>query len=164
VAPPRRPRKGQLGKGQALIESLLRGLPASVRDEARRFRALKAWHDAAGPRIRARVRGERVQGTTLVLRVSSAAWANELGMMRAELLKKLQETPGGEWLEDLRFTVGPLDGAPSWEEPDEPAPAPTARAHRPAIDDGQVAAALAEVSDPELRRALAELFARARRS
>src|SRR5262249_28734290 len=121
-----------------------------------------AWGEAAGARIAAKARAERMQGATLILRVASAAWANELGYLKAELLAKLRATPGGEGVEDLRFSVGPLEGAPSF--PHE-APPPVARppaAPLPPVDDGEVAAALRAIADPELRAAMAELFARAR--
>ncbi len=155
---PRR-RGAEPRQGESLVDGLFRRL--GLGDEARRWRALYAWREAAGPRIAARARAERMQGATMVLRVQSAAWANELGFLKRDLLARLRATAGAEWVEDLRFSIGPLDGAPSWDDDQAPAPAPPAP-ELPPVADGEVAAALRQVDDPELRAALAELFARAR--
>lgn len=157
---PRR-RSVQPRRGEVLLDGLFKRLGLS--EQARRYRALAAFHQAAGPRIRAKARGFRVAGTTLTVAVQSSAWANELGYLTGELLERLRHTPGGEWITALRFEHRPLDEAPGWEEPGMPAeltPAPTANA-APAAEDPEVTAALAEVQDPELRGALAELLARA---
>ena len=81
--------------------------------------------------------------------------------MKADLLARLNETPGGEWIEELRFIIGPLDGAPDFTD-DEPRLPPTPQVERPHVDDGAVAGSLREIADVELRSALAELYARAR--
>jgi predicted nucleic acid-binding Zn ribbon protein len=163
VKRPRR-RAGQPRQGEALVDGLFRRL--GLENEARKWRALQAFHEAAGERIGAKARGLRVHGTMLQVAVQSAAWAHELSFLRAELLERLRATPGGEWITELRFEHRPLDEAPDWDEPGPPA-APAAPPVAPsgaasAVEDGEVAAALREVTDPELRAALAELFARAR--
>src|SRR5205085_1830534 len=96
-----------------------------------------------------------------LVRVQSAPWANELSYLRAQLLARLQATPGGEGVTELRFTIGPLDELPVFDEA-EPRLPPAPPPNPPHVDDGQVAAALLQVKDPELRVALAELFARER--
>jgi hypothetical protein len=133
--------------------------------EARDWRVLHAWHRMAGPRLTRHTRAERVRGTTLLVRVASASWANELTYLRADLLARLRAQPEAAWIDELRFTIGPLDELPAWDDP-----APTAAAAAPAqptealppVDGGKVVAELLQVKDPELRAALAELFARAR--
>jgi hypothetical protein len=157
----RRPRRrAQPRQGEALIDGLFRRL--GLEGEARKWRALQAFHDAAGERIGAKARALRVQGTTLHVAVQSAAWAQELSFLAAELLERLRATPGGEWITELRFEHRPLVEAPDWDQPAPAAPAAPPAAPAPVVKDGEVAAALREVGDPELRSALAELFARAR--
>src|SRR5256885_13988238 len=75
--------------------------------EARDWRVLHAWHRMAGPRLARHTRAERVRGTTLVVRVATAPWANELSYLRAELLEKLRRAPEAAWIEELRLTIGP---------------------------------------------------------
>ena len=144
--------------------SLLDGFFArtGLKQRSREWRALFTWHQLAGPRLQRHVRAERVLGTAMLVRVATAPWANEISYLRAELLERLRADPGAAWITEVRFTVGPLDELPSWEDtpemtrpPAPPAPLP------PVVDSGPVAEALLEVTDPELREALGELFARA---
>ena len=130
-------------------------------DKAREYAALYAWHRLAGDRFGKRTRAERVLGGALLVRVASAPWANELGYLRSHLLEELRAVEGGEHIKELRFTIGPLDELPVWDEPVvsmaqriEMPPAPT-------LDHGKIAEALLRITDPELREALGELFARA---
>jgi hypothetical protein len=147
-------------RGRSLVEGAFRR--AGLERDAREWRALAAWSRVAGPRLGGKTRAERVLRGSLIVRVESAAWANELGFLRTQLLEKLRATPGAEGIEELRFSIGPLAELPAWDDesprsaPPPPAPEP------PPIDDGAVTAALLQVRDPELRGALAELFARSR--
>ena len=127
--------------------------------EAREFQALYAWHRLAGERLGRHTRAEHVRGRTLVVRAASAPWANQLSYLRANLLRELQRTPGGEGIEELRFSIGPLAELPDFFEAPV-AEAPMAKTVAPVVDRAAVTAALLEVRDPELRAAIADLFAR----
>lgn len=131
---------------------------------------MAAWARAAGPRIAKHARAEQLRNKTLVVRVASSAWANELAFLKAELLAKLQELSGGDVVQDLRFSVGPLGDAPSWDEAAEGKAGRKVRRGRPALpalpimkdaaEGAALAEALGEVADPELRARLARLFGR----
>lgn len=153
--PPSSPRAGR-----SILEAVFS--KTGLSRNAREWRALYTWHRLAGPRLGRHVHAERVHGTTLFVRVATAPWANEMSYLRAELLERLRADPGGSFITELRFTIGPLDGLPRWDEEDpslRPPPPPPLPA--PAVDTGRVAQALLAVRDPELRAALGELFARA---
>jgi hypothetical protein len=138
----------------ALVEQTFKWL--RLDDTARSFRALEAFSRAAGPRIRERARAERLRGAILYVRVASAAWSHELHALKSELLQKLQRTPGGEGVEDLRFSVGPLGEVPSWERgPRSQAEEPP----RPRVAD-EIARAMGGVTDDDLREQLTRLYAR----
>ena len=64
-------------------------------DKARDYAALWAWHRLSGERFGRRTRAERVQGRTLLVRVASAPWANELGYLRAHLYAMQQAMKDG---------------------------------------------------------------------
>jgi hypothetical protein len=122
---------------------------------ARSFRALKAFWDAAGPRIRVHARAERLRGSILFIRVESAGWSHELSVLKSALLDKLRRTPGGEDVQDLRFNVGPLGEVPEWSTP-------TALARQELLPvaelvPAELERALDDVTDPELRAQLSEL-------
>src|SRR6202012_4943119 len=117
---------------------------------------MRAFSIAAGPRIGEHVRGERLRGSILYLRCDSSAWAQHLHMLKSSLLERLQRTPGGEGVADLRANVGPLDEVVGWE-----APVPGAAGEAPAAPvepPAEVAQALDGVADPELRAELARLY------
>ncbi len=147
-----------------LMPGLFRWL--KLDEGARGFAAQRAFDQAAGPRVRSRARAEKLRGSTLFVRVASAAWSHELHALKAELLGKLKQTPGGEGVSELRFSVGSLDELPSWEaEPGErlaetDKPFDVVESAPPAAE---VQAALSEVVDAELRIALKQLFVRQRR-
>jgi hypothetical protein len=126
-------------------------------ETARTFRALEGFSRAAGPRIRAHARAERMRGGILYVRVASAAWSHELSALKAQLLAKLQRTPGCEDIRDLRFNVGPLDEVPGW-----PGAAPPQTEVEPAVRaaDPELTRAIGGVPDTELRESLSRLFAR----
>jgi hypothetical protein len=129
-------------------------------EPARAYRALRAFQRAAGPRIAARARAERLRGSILFVRVTSSAWSQELHVLKEQLLAKLQRTPGGESVRDLRFNVGPLDDLPDWDALVPPASeAPAAAPERTSLPEA-LAEAIAGVRDPELREELSRLLLR----
>jgi hypothetical protein len=142
-----------------LLDDVLRAY--KLDETARGYRAMRAFHVAAGARILGRARAERVRGATLFVRVTSSAWAHELNMIKAALVEKLNRTPGGEGVMDLRFSVGPLDELPVWSAPPEPEsvvePTPD-----PLALSADLVRAVSEVTDPELRDDLTRLLSLAR--
>jgi hypothetical protein len=146
-----------------LVDPLFRWL--KLDETARQFRALRAFSEAAGPRIGARARAERLRGGTLYVRVSTAAWSHQLHALKSTLIEKLHATPGGEPVEDLRFSVGPLDEVPDWASPSPPSPTEATSSRtltkppsRPPADE--IVRAMGEVVDDELREELTRLYAR----
>lgn len=130
-------------------------------EPARAFRAMRAFAQAAGPRITQRARAERLRGSTLWVRVVSAAWSHELNVLKQPLLEKLRQTPGGEGIEDLRFSVGPLEDVPDWTQLDGPRPAGTAtRAPAAPHPSRELMDALDAVRDAELRDELSRFLAK----
>jgi predicted nucleic acid-binding Zn ribbon protein len=131
-------------------------------EQARSFRAMRAFSVAAGPRIAEHARAERLRGAILFVRCATAAWTQHLHVMKAQLIDKLARVSGGEHVREIRFTVGPLTEVPQWDEPAPDAPA-AGRAgsdsSSPRVPDA-IARAMSEVSDPELRDQLARLYAR----
>jgi hypothetical protein len=144
----------------AFVDEVLRSL--KVDETARGFRALRAFQRAAGPRLLQRARAERLRGSTLMVRVTSSAWAQELHTIKPALLEKLHATEGGHVVEDLRFSVGPLDELPDWTPYEKDAPAaPPSEAQAELAPE--VLAALESVRDPELREALSLTLSRSPR-
>jgi Dna[CI] antecedent, DciA len=157
---PRRPRKGRPSVQPQKTESLVAPLFAWLKldEQARSFRALKAFWDAAGPRIRVHARAERLVRATLYVRTESAAWSHELSILKSALIDKLRRTPGGEDIQDLRFSVGPLAEVPEWS-------GTTSRARQELLDvpetvPDELERALAGVRDADIREQLDRLVKR----
>lgn len=111
------------------------------------------WDLAVGSRIANRAQPIRLDRGVLEVRVTSSAWANELSLLSDEIRRQLA-TRGLE-VEGLRFVVGRV------EAPDRP-PERRRRAAPPdtPLPEG-LAAPMAKVVDPELRRALESAAAKA---
>jgi hypothetical protein len=143
-----------------LVDSTLRWL--RLDDTVRGLRAVRAFGIAAGARILQRARAERLRGHTLYVRVATAAWSQELHMMRASILERVRAVPGGEEVEALRFEVGDVAALPDWNAPlRRPSPPPKPATAEQSPLPAAVHEALAGVVDVELRKQLGELFARA---
>jgi len=136
-----------------LLDTTFRWL--KLDDKAQSFLAMRAFALAAGARIGEHARGERLRGSILYVRCDSAAWAQNLHLMKAQLLERLHKVVGGAGVNELRFNIGPLEDVAAWERPVptvEVAPLP----EPPPPPD--VAQALADVDDEELREQLLRLY------
>ena len=145
-----------------LVESTLRRL--HLDDTVRGLRAMRAFGEAAGPRIGARARAERLRGRVLYVRVASSAWSQELHVLRSVILERMQKIPGGEEVDTLRFHVGEVDTLPEWREEAPPAvtvAAAEAPPDAPTELDAPLHAALSEITDDELRTRMTQMLERA---
>jgi hypothetical protein len=102
------------------------------------------WKNAVGETLAQNARPLRMQGTTLVLTVSSDAWKKELFSLRFEILKRLEKLLGASKVSGLELRVDLWMNAvrvPVSEPPGQPAEEP-------------VELPLDSISDPELSRGL----------
>jgi len=66
------------------------------------------WAEVVGPQVAAVTQVERVQGTALVVRVKNSVWANELSLLKGDMLRRLNLALGGPVLSDIRFKASGL--------------------------------------------------------
>jgi predicted nucleic acid-binding Zn ribbon protein len=67
------------------------------------------WAEVVGPQVAAVTQIERLQnGTELVVRVKNSVWANELVLLKGDMLRRLNQTLGGKVLTDIHFKAGGL--------------------------------------------------------
>jgi hypothetical protein len=134
----------------------LRPLGGEVRDHLRRFGPeggvadlVDAWPGAVGDEIARNAWPARVRGDgTLVVHVRDAIWGFELTQRAAEIGARLPGSP------PLQFVPGPLATAGETPAPDRPGvPRATPAQVR------EAAALTAEISDAELREAVARAAA-----
>lgn len=68
---------------------------------------MKEWKIAVGPRIADRAHPVSLDRGSLLLKVTTSAWANELQMLAPEFVARLRAL--GYGVDQLRFRIGPLD-------------------------------------------------------
>lgn len=117
------------------------------------------WAEAVGSAVARKAWPLRLaRDGTLHVAVASATWANELSLLRDEILAALRARLGDETPATIRFAVGPIPepGRP----PEAIQPEPTRVLEVPPEVGREADAAAAEIADPELR----ELVSRAARA
>jgi Dna[CI] antecedent, DciA len=117
--------------------------PVSARD----------WEAAVGSRIAARARPVRLDRGVLVVRTASATWAQELALLADAILQQLRGR--GVVVDSLRFRVGHVDA------PERPPSRSEVRTAPPEVPlPPTVEAVLGNITDPDLRAAVAHAAAR----
>jgi hypothetical protein len=106
MARPRKRRRWKLDAPEP-IESLIERAGENRFAKQKVAIPVREWRVAVGPRIAERARPMSLERGVLVLRVATAAWANELQMLAPELVARLRVR--GFAVDQLRFRVGALD-------------------------------------------------------
>ena len=65
--------------------------------------AVTLWGLVVGDVISAITRAEKVEAGTLVVRVETSVWRQELHMQKEELIKKINKKIGTKAIRDIRF-------------------------------------------------------------
>jgi predicted nucleic acid-binding Zn ribbon protein len=95
---PKSRRPEQIG---GLIQNLLSRLGFVARLEKQA--AVTLWPQIVGPKIAEETTALRIDGETLVVKVSRAAWRQQLSFMKPDLLSKMQSEIGQGCITDIRF-------------------------------------------------------------
>jgi predicted nucleic acid-binding Zn ribbon protein len=69
-------------------------------------RAVVEWEDVVGERVAAHSRAMRVDGARLFVEVDSPVWAQELSLMRRQILREMSERVGKGVIETVHFVLG----------------------------------------------------------
>jgi len=109
-----RRRKENLTGANSLLAKAIGRNEVLERLEARQI--TKRWEEAVGEPLATKSTPEKFEHGVLTVVISSAPWAQELRLRKAELLARLNETAGKNLFDDLRFTVR----TPEKREPSEP--------------------------------------------
>lgn len=130
------------------LRHVLRG--AGVPDAGQLAAVARVWEEAVGPAVARAAWPQRIaRDGTLHVATVSAAWANELSLLQAEVATKLAAALGDDAPTTLRFAVGLVPEPPA----DESKPALTPPIPGPA--DVELATEIASaIEDPELRDAV----------
>jgi predicted nucleic acid-binding Zn ribbon protein len=87
-----------------VLNRVVRGL--DIEEELRSHAIEPAWPRAVGERIAANTRPARLVSGTLWIEARSAAWLNEVSLLRRGLMAALNREMGGDYVRDVRFRLG----------------------------------------------------------
>lgn len=93
----------------------LKGLNMDLR--VREAKAMALWPDIVGEVTAAKTRPLHVNRGTMVVGVASSAWANQLNLLKPQLLASLESRVGAGVIRDLRWKTGPWDDDPAGAGP-----------------------------------------------
>jgi predicted nucleic acid-binding Zn ribbon protein len=88
------------------IAAALDGLTATLAPASTLARVQEVWERAVGPAIAVSARPTAERDGVLTVICEAAVWAQELDLMAAELLGRLNEELGAEALRELRCRSG----------------------------------------------------------
>ena len=112
------------------------------------YRVWTFWTDEVGPAVAARAEPAAFRDGILSVRVSGAAWMQELQFMKEELRERLNRRLGATMIRDIYFVSGPaprpVRPAPPVNEPAPPLEAPI---DLPPVSDPALAAVLARLAE-----------------
>ena len=69
------------------------------------WRAVQEWPDVVGPRVSHHTRAVDFRDGTLRVEVEGSAWMQELGYLKRDLIKRINQHLGSELVRDVRFVV-----------------------------------------------------------
>ncbi|MCP4693350.1 MAG: DUF721 domain-containing protein [Desulfobacterales bacterium] len=96
------------GGGFVHIGSLLDGILKKYRrdyDEGIE-RIWETWEGAVGKAIAENARPEAFRGKELLVYVNSSAWLHQLGFLKKDIIKKVNEALGADLVKEIRFKIG----------------------------------------------------------
>lgn len=98
------------GEPTPIMDVLNRALARNGLDkDIARYRFVTQWHEIVGRSIAARTRPECLRNGSLVVRVESSAWAQELSFRKEVILSRLKKFIGSEEVvDDVYFYVADL--------------------------------------------------------
>lgn len=69
---------------------------------------VQVWETAVGKPISDNARPFAVNGSLLLVHVSSSVWLHQLQFLKTELLETLNHGLEGQQIDDIKFKIGPL--------------------------------------------------------
>jgi len=136
----------------ALLAETFRGKPLEKRlGEAEIWRV---WEGAVGTRIASKARPSKFNDGVLTVVVTSAPWMQQLNFMKRDIVERLNEKIGKSLVREIYLKTG----RPPAAENKAAAWTPGKRALTPE-EKSKIEATVGVISDPELRRAFADLLA-----
>lgn len=141
----------QIEKVGAVLDKSLKRLQVSARlDE---YGIWPVWNEVVGNTIARNAQPERIRNGTLLVKVTSPVWMQQLQYMKEMISEKLNQRLRTEAVKNIFFVVGAIDGG-QMLQPDVKKLSAAVEPMNPKIDDDF----LASVPDAEIREAFKRLM------
>lgn len=111
---------------------------------------ISRWDEAVGPHIAAHARPSSVLNGRLTVVTASPVWAQQLALLKSDLLRRIARRFGPNLVTDLYFVAGTIDSSPA-----PAAPAPDAA--EPREIPPELAAEIDVIADEEVRECVRRL-------
>ena len=125
------------------------------------------WVPVVGPQVAGVTQVEAVRDGILYVRVKNSVWANELTLLKDDMLRRLNAKLGGRVLTDIHFKasgLAKLKKKPEAVRPAGPTDADLAKTPLSKAAAAKIDAALSEVQDEGLRGRIRQIMLRAART
>ena len=76
-----------------------------ISSKLKKFSIFNHWEEIAGKEIAAKTKPQKIFKGILYISVSSSTWANELSMMSRQLINKINDFAGEQFIKELRFKI-----------------------------------------------------------
>lgn len=87
----------------SILPALLKSM--GLADAAEGWRAVSDWAELAGARLARHSRAVSFHDGTLIVEVEGSAWMHELGFLREELKRKVNQHLGSDVVRDVRLVL-----------------------------------------------------------
>ncbi len=102
---PRFQPRGDPTRAMHILKTTFRKL--GIDHELDKYRFVLYWEQIVGQEIAKRSRVECLRGRTLIVRVASGCWAQELSFLKEQILERLHHyVQGTNQVDDIRFEIG----------------------------------------------------------
>lgn len=124
------------------------------------------WVGVVGPQVAGVTQVEAVRDGVLYVRVKNSVWANELTLLKDDMLRRLNAKLGGRVLTDIHFKASGLAKTKKLETPRPTGPTDSELAKTPLSKAAaaKIDAALMEIQDEALRGRIRQIMLRAART
>jgi len=76
-----------------------------IKSKLKKYSIFNHWEEIAGKEIAAKAKPQKIFKGVLYISVSSSTWANELSMMSRQLINKINDFAGEQFIKELRFKI-----------------------------------------------------------
>ena len=96
--------RGELAPIGSVLEQMASRL--GIKKQLKKAQVINEWADIVGERIANETRPDHIRGVILFVDCSSPVWAQQLTLLRPDILKKIRGRVGPGVVVDVRFKTG----------------------------------------------------------